>query len=1573
MSVLCCHDNSYMLSNKAAQLVKTQKDVQQMIQDRIKKIQDIKHSAELRKIDPSLCSSPHTRNWSEIRMNTDVSVETLRRALTQLQETLDEKFYQTVDVTLDPDTAHPCLILSNDGKKKGPITVSPQNGYWVVGLWNEKEYWARADLAVSLSLKPQKVGVFVDYKEGLVLFCDVESRSHFYSFTGQSFTEKLYPFFRPWYDNKGAPTGFYCSAPSVWMLGSLAEAQLTKTHRDVQQIILDRIRKIQDIEYFADLRKIDPSLFSPPDTRNWSEISMNTDAQLMKTQKDVQQMILDKIRKIQDIEYFADLRKIDPSLYRAPDPRNWPEISMNTDVSVETLRRALTQLQETLDEKLCQSVSPPYGFWSLALRNGNEYCACDDPAVPLSLSVKPQKVGVFVDYEEGLVSFYDVESRSHIYSFTGGTELSNVILQHGRSYCVRALQAQLMKTQKDVQQMILDSIRKIQDIEYFADLRKIDPSLYRAPDPRNWPEISMNTDVSVETLRRALTQLQETLDEKLSQSVLSKMQQYAVDVTLDPDTAHLNLILANDGKQVRHGDIKHERPDYPERFNYSASVLGKEGFLSGRFYFEVQLKRKTKWDVGVARESINRKGQITVSPPYGFWALALRNGNEYCACDDPAVPLSLSVKPQKTQLVKTQKDVQQMIQDRIKKIQDIKHSAELRKTQLMKTQKDVQQMIEDKTKKIQDIEHSAELRKTQLIKTQREMQQMIQDRIKKIQDIKHSAELRKIDPSLCSPPDPRNWSEISMNTDTQLMKTQKHVQQMIQDRIKKIQDIKHSAELRKIDPSLCSPPHTRNWSEISMNTDVSVETLRRALTQLQENLDEKLSETVLRRMEQYAVSPQDGFWTVGLWNGNEYRAHAGPSVSLSLRVKMQKVGVFVDYEEGLVSFYDVNSRSHIYSFTDQSFNEKLYSFFSPFPNGEEEEQRQNLYQRQQDRSENGLWINLNVQLMKTQKDVQQMIQDKIKKIEDIKHSAELRKIDPALCSPPHYRNWSEISMNTDVSVETLRRALTQLQETLDEKLSQSVSPQNGFWAVIRKNENEYCACATPAVSLSLRVELQKVGVFVDYEEGLVSFYDVESRSHIYSFICQSFTEKLYPFFSSLPNDKANRKKAEAHKTGGGPAPPPLTNAEEMALSLNTGRPVAEGIPAGCSSESVTPQDTSAYIKFLRRMQQHAVDVTVHPDTAHPNLILSDDGKQVSHADINYDFLDNPERFDNGSCVVGKEGFSSGRFYFEVQVKGKTGWILGVARESINRKGPITLQKVGVFVDYEEGLVSLLLRNSILSSAHFQMIKTHLMKRQKDVQQMIQDRITKIQDIKHSAEFRKIYPFLCRPSDTRNWPEISMNTDVSVETLRRALTQLQETLDEKLSQTVLKRIQQYAVDVTLDPDTRHQNLILSDDRKQVRHKDIKQKLPNNPERFDQCTMVLGKEGFSSRRFYFEVQVKGKTKWILGVAKESVNRKGQITVCPRDGFWTVGLWNKNEYWTCTDSCVTLSLSVKLQKVGVFVDYEEGLVSFYDVESRSHIYSFTGQSFTEKLRPFFSPCCNDKGENSAPLIISPVKYVE
>ncbi|XP_067228599.1 E3 ubiquitin-protein ligase TRIM21-like isoform X3 [Chanodichthys erythropterus] len=214
-----------------------------------------------------------------------------------------------------------------------------------------------------------------------------------------------------------------------------------------------------------------------------------------------------------------------------------------------------------------------------------------------------------------------------------------------------------------------------------------------------------------------------------------------------------------------------------------------------------------------------------------------------------------------------------------------------------------------------------------------------------------------------------------------------------------------------------------------------------------------------------------------------------------------------------------------------------------------------------------------------------------------------------------------------------------------------------------------------------------------------------------------------------------------------------------------------------------------------------------------------------------------------------------------------------------------------------------------------------------------------------------------------------NSDVDENSLKRVLTLLKKQLNEKLTQTELKFVQKFAVDVTLDPDTAHPDLILSDDGKQVSDGGIYKNVPENPKRFDTCVIVLAKQGFSSGRFYYEVQVKGKTDWDLGVARESINRKGKITLTPDNGYWTMILRNENQYSACENPFVSLSLKVKPEKVGVFVDYEEGLVSFYDVDSRSLIYSFTGQTFTDKLYPYFSPYLIDKGKNSKPLIITPV----
>ncbi|KAM9857309.1 E3 ubiquitin-protein ligase TRIM11-like [Aulostomus maculatus] len=225
--------------------------------------------------------------------------------------------------------------------------------------------------------------------------------------------------------------------------------------------------------------------------------------------------------------------------------------------------------------------------------------------------------------------------------------------------------------------------------------------------------------------------------------------------------------------------------------------------------------------------------------------------------------------------------------------------------------------------------------------------------------------------------------------------------------------------------------------------------------------------------------------------------------------------------------------------------------------------------------------------------------------------------------------------------------------------------------------------------------------------------------------------------------------------------------------------------------------------------------------------------------------------------------------------------------------------------------------------------------------------------------------------TKDWTDVSVRPMSYEGKVVKTVAQLLETLNEdmrKLIEAELKRLQQYEVDVTVDPDTAHPQLIISHDRKQVHHGDVKKILPDKPQRLSYVG-VLGKPSFSSGKLYFEVQVRGKTDWTLGVAKESINRKKFLTTSPEHGFWTICVRNGNEYKAQAVPPVGLCLKSPPQRVGVFVDHDEGLVSFYDVDASVLIYSFTGCNFSDTLLPILNPCSNERGRNATPLIICPV----
>ncbi|NXC42705.1 MEFV protein, partial [Penelope pileata] len=162
------------------------------------------------------------------------------------------------------------------------------------------------------------------------------------------------------------------------------------------------------------------------------------------------------------------------------------------------------------------------------------------------------------------------------------------------------------------------------------------------------------------------------------------------------------------------------------------------------------------------------------------------------------------------------------------------------------------------------------------------------------------------------------------------------------------------------------------------------------------------------------------------------------------------------------------------------------------------------------------------------------------------------------------------------------------------------------------------------------------------------------------------------------------------------------------------------------------------------------------------------------------------------------------------------------------------------------------------------------------------------------------------------------------------------------------------DVILNADTAHPRLEVSKDGKSVKDTGVIRQVPDSEERFDSHLFVLAKEGYTSGRRYWEVDVGKRRNWVLGVASESVTRKGTVVLSPSNGFWVIGCADGREYWAHTDPWTHLTVSGRPQKIGIFLDISAMKLSFYNVHMKRALHTFIniGDSQQEgKFVPFFS----------------------
>ncbi|XP_020031289.1 E3 ubiquitin-protein ligase TRIM11 isoform X3 [Castor canadensis] len=167
--------------------------------------------------------------------------------------------------------------------------------------------------------------------------------------------------------------------------------------------------------------------------------------------------------------------------------------------------------------------------------------------------------------------------------------------------------------------------------------------------------------------------------------------------------------------------------------------------------------------------------------------------------------------------------------------------------------------------------------------------------------------------------------------------------------------------------------------------------------------------------------------------------------------------------------------------------------------------------------------------------------------------------------------------------------------------------------------------------------------------------------------------------------------------------------------------------------------------------------------------------------------------------------------------------------------------------------------------------------------------------------------------------------------------------------LVETLQRFRGDVTLDPDTANPELVLSEDRRSVQRGEQRQALPDSPERFDPGPCVLGKERFTSGRHYWEVEVGDRASWALGVCRENVNRKEKGELSAGNGFWILVFLGS--YYTSTEPAFS-PLRDPPRRVGIFLDYEAGRLSFYSATDGSLLFIFPETPFSGTLRPLFSP---------------------
>ncbi|XP_041740704.2 uncharacterized protein LOC121572746 [Coregonus clupeaformis] len=1036
-------------------------------------------------------------------------------------------------------------------------------------------------------------------------------------------------------------------------------------------------------------------------------------------------------------------------------------------------------------------------------------------------------------------------------------------------------------------------------------------------------------------------------------------------------------------------------------------------------------------------------------------------------------------------LGKRRSELKHLIKERAKKLEEIKQSIRVIKSSAQKELEESWQVYAE----LQCLVEQSQAELVELIATrQREAERHAQELARGLEsDLSHlrkrSEELEALAqnqdkvsflqslPALAPLPEPIDWSGVSVNTDLYLGTIQSSVSTLVdkfQEELKRL----YGKELRKLqnyasevflDPGTAQrnlvlsedgrqvmyEERKHNQSEDTRRFNpalfvLACECLSSGRHYWEVEVGRKTAWTVgvvrasARRKGEIKLSPDGGYWCLWLKSG-EVKALASTRLPLQLTSHPQKIGIFLDYEGGQVSFYDVKARTHLFTFED-TFNESLYPIFSPCLNQEGKNAAPLIIsavnfvawisQVRYDRSDN----DPNVKCYRTQqyKVLQNTAMYSVSKHCNVKYDRARSSLPVMAYLAGNHGNLTEEQVHCSICLDVFTNPVsipcghnfcrccildywktTALFQCPMCKKTFFKRPDISINTVLREIAEQFKDIRVSNAECLQQQELKEERELQKKMEEQKKKMEEQKKmeQEMKKKEQQELVQKQQKLLQELRQKQEMQKLQlpQLQRTTSLEPEKPMEGKPEEKPEREPEEPPADAPPSpphspwGEVSCDVCMGDRMKAVKSClvcltsyceEHIKNHNTRFTKHKliePVANLEERMCPKHERLLELFCKKDHI--------CVCVLCTE--TDHRAHFTVPVERE--WtdkkaqlkkteidVQQMIQERLKKreeiKHSVELNKSSAQREIEDSIQVFqeLIRSIQRTQAELVLA---IEEKQRETERWSQDLIAELEqeitelqrrntDLEHLSRtedhihFLQSFPALCTPPATKDWSGTHVHTEVCVGIIRRAMSKLEETMSEeidKLVDTELKKILKYTADLTLDPDTANPWLQLSEDRRQVRHLGAWQDLPDIPERFDTVVIVLGREGFTTGRHYWEVQVGDKDDWYLGVAKASVNRKGRIAISSSQGYWALAMKKGQRYRASTTPPLSLTLDPKPKRVGVYVDCEEGQVSFYDVKERNHIYTFMEDNFKDKLFPFFYLYCCDKQSDA--IVICPI----